>query len=237
MRVYRIAGISKVGTAACMSEERCQQKDSCFVKADSHVLCTYLVLAFVLFSRLTFNPCHTEDSMKSLHSNSKLKAWKNKYILLCSPNPKPKDQQRSKGSIPSSSGMSHNTELWPSAPASSSGFERALPGLATGRTNKKKAPLQRAAPQFLWWHVKATGKMGAYRTVNRVENESVVCMLIKHTCNTAPLREHTNGLGSLKHNMWTQLSMSSPTLSLEVFCCFMRSSSKHKHTYFHRKKV
>lgn len=46
-------------------------------------------------------------------------------------------------------------------------------------------------------------------------------------CNITPLTEHPNGLGSLNQNMWKQLRMSSPILSLEVFSCFMRSSSKH----------
>ena len=72
--------------------------------------------------------------------------------------------------------------------------------------------------------------MGAYRTVKKVESKLVVWMLIRHTCNITPLREHANGLGSLNQNMWKQLSMSSPILSLEVFCCFMRGSSKHRCT-------
>lgn len=54
-----------MGTAACTSEERSEQKDSCFVKANTHVFCIHLAFAFVLFSRLTFTPCHTKDSMKA----------------------------------------------------------------------------------------------------------------------------------------------------------------------------
>lgn len=69
--------------------------------------------------------------------------------------------------------------------------------------------------------------MGAYRTVKKAESKLIVCILIRHTCNITPLREHANGLGSLKQNMCKQLSMSSPILSLEVFYCFMRSPSKH----------
>lgn len=54
-----------MGTAACFGEERSEQKDSCFAKADPHVLCIHWTLAFVLFSRLTFTLCHTKDSMKA----------------------------------------------------------------------------------------------------------------------------------------------------------------------------
>lgn len=37
--------------------------------------------------------------------------------------------------------------------------------------------------------------MGAYRTIMKVERKSVVCMLIRHTCNITSLKTHVNGLG------------------------------------------
>lgn len=101
IRIYRIAGISKVGMAACITEEISEQRSVVLWQLICMCFASTWCLPLFCFLGWPSPPPHKRFS-ESLHSKSQLKARKNKCILCYRPKPEPRCQRPSKGSIPRS---------------------------------------------------------------------------------------------------------------------------------------